>query len=264
MKPRNREVNIFNMSLLDILCGALGAFCFMMLVLFPYWRPGGANAKEVEQNSEAMQQQLADLRRQVEQMPNGEALMQKFTELQQRLQQSTGELNRALQDLEAERKRAKELETRNPIVIAAEWYTAKHDVDIYVQWDNIKQPEPAAPPDVNKNQSAFWRGETRTSCRSGPCQELWMIRDIIPDVHLKIHYKFMAANGNPEPASIAGYYLFDGDFYRLPAVTISADKHSAYVGYLSVKPNYKLDFTPAPEFAESYRQILERDKKRSD
>lgn len=35
MKSRSREVNIFNMSLLDILCGALGAFCFMMLALFP-------------------------------------------------------------------------------------------------------------------------------------------------------------------------------------------------------------------------------------
>jgi len=35
MKPRKREVEIFNMSLLDILCGALGAFCFMMLALFP-------------------------------------------------------------------------------------------------------------------------------------------------------------------------------------------------------------------------------------
>jgi hypothetical protein len=31
MKRRNREVNIFNMSLLDILCGTLGAFCFLML-----------------------------------------------------------------------------------------------------------------------------------------------------------------------------------------------------------------------------------------
>ena len=39
MKARNREINIFNMSLLDILCGALGAFCFMMLVLFPYYKP---------------------------------------------------------------------------------------------------------------------------------------------------------------------------------------------------------------------------------
>ena len=39
MRARSREINIFNMSLLDILCGALGAFCFMMLVLLPYYKP---------------------------------------------------------------------------------------------------------------------------------------------------------------------------------------------------------------------------------
>jgi hypothetical protein len=44
MRSRNREVNIFNMSLLDILCGALGAFCFLMLALFP----DHARVKELE------------------------------------------------------------------------------------------------------------------------------------------------------------------------------------------------------------------------
>ncbi|GAB4409901.1 MAG: hypothetical protein OHK0021_19640 [Bryobacter sp.] len=37
MRASRREVNIFNMSLLDILCGALGAFCFLTLTLFPYY-----------------------------------------------------------------------------------------------------------------------------------------------------------------------------------------------------------------------------------
>jgi hypothetical protein len=36
VKHASREINIFNMSLVDILTGALGAFCFMMLALMPY------------------------------------------------------------------------------------------------------------------------------------------------------------------------------------------------------------------------------------
>jgi hypothetical protein len=58
MKSRNREINNFNMSLLDILCGALGAFCFMMLTLFPYYtraKSGGGDSSE-----------LQDARRQIE------------------------------------------------------------------------------------------------------------------------------------------------------------------------------------------------------
>jgi type II secretory pathway pseudopilin PulG len=77
MRRQNREVNIFNMSLLDILCGALGAFCFMMLSLFPDHAKvkdlqarlqaatssgGGANAAErarqAEQQAQQAQQQL--------------------------------------------------------------------------------------------------------------------------------------------------------------------------------------------------------------
>ena len=44
MKAKNREINIFNMSLLDILTGALGAFLFLMLGMMPAYvkqRSGG-------------------------------------------------------------------------------------------------------------------------------------------------------------------------------------------------------------------------------
>jgi hypothetical protein len=37
MRARSREINIFNMSLLDILTGMLGAFLFLMLGLVPYY-----------------------------------------------------------------------------------------------------------------------------------------------------------------------------------------------------------------------------------
>lgn len=58
MKPRNREINIFNMSLLDILCGALGAFCFLMLGLFPYYKPLSASGGGSSQSAEAENQHL--------------------------------------------------------------------------------------------------------------------------------------------------------------------------------------------------------------
>ena len=50
MKRRNREVNIFNMSLLDILCGTLGAFCFLMLALLP----DHLKAKQLQEQIERM------------------------------------------------------------------------------------------------------------------------------------------------------------------------------------------------------------------
>lgn len=50
MKPRNCEVNIFNMSMLDVMSGALGAILIIMVVLFPYY------------NKEGTPEEIADLK----------------------------------------------------------------------------------------------------------------------------------------------------------------------------------------------------------
>ncbi len=72
MKPRNREVNIFNMSVLDLLTGALGAFCFLTLALFPYYfkarnasastsKPAAtaSNAAELQAENDSLKKQIA-------------------------------------------------------------------------------------------------------------------------------------------------------------------------------------------------------------
>jgi uncharacterized membrane protein YgaE (UPF0421/DUF939 family) len=38
MKPRNREINIFNLSMLDVISGAMGAFLIIMVILLPYYK----------------------------------------------------------------------------------------------------------------------------------------------------------------------------------------------------------------------------------
>ena len=38
MKRRNREINIFNLSMLDVISGAMAAFLMVMVILFPYYK----------------------------------------------------------------------------------------------------------------------------------------------------------------------------------------------------------------------------------
>lgn len=68
MRSGNREVNIFNMALLDILSGALGAFCFLMLALFPYYNAAGAesgdDAESVADENRRLEREVSDLERQ--------------------------------------------------------------------------------------------------------------------------------------------------------------------------------------------------------
>src|SRR5882762_10135286 len=94
MRRRNREVNIFNMSLLDILCGALGAFCFMMLSLFPDHAKvkdlqarlqaaernsgdpnSGARAQQAEQQAQQARRQLQEAQRQLSEAKSEQSLI---------------------------------------------------------------------------------------------------------------------------------------------------------------------------------------------
>lgn len=111
MRARNREINIFNMSLLDILTGMLGAFLFLMLGLLPYYAKVSKNKDidpaEVEQLRNTVQQQkqqidglnkqIADLTKQLEELKKQAAdnsgNPQYAQQLQQQIDQMTKERN---------------------------------------------------------------------------------------------------------------------------------------------------------------------------
>lgn len=262
MKPRNREVNIFNMSLLDILCGALGAFCFMMLVLFPFWKPGGPNAVDAEKKAQELMQQMEELKKAVANSPGGGGdIAQKLGQLQQQMQQQQGELNRAMRDLEESKQKVQQLEIRNPIEVIAMWRTAKHDVDIYLQ-SNYVGANKHRPPDFDptKKQGQTFFGEGYIDCSSGPCSDIWTIRDTPAGGEIKIYYRFFQANGNPDPVSVYGYFLNNGDFYRLPIVELKTEKTGAFLGTIFVKADYKIEFKPAPEYAAAYKKMMDAEK----
>ena len=63
MKPRNREINIFSMSALDLFASALGAFILISIALFPYFPKTGYSPENIAALREALaeaQQQLQE------------------------------------------------------------------------------------------------------------------------------------------------------------------------------------------------------------
>src|SRR6478735_8281284 len=95
MRARPREVNIFNMSLLDILCGALGAFCFMMLVLLPYYKPPSTSAdlRQEQANTDELLRQLEKLKDAAKDSELARQMEELIKKLQQQVQQLQGEVN---------------------------------------------------------------------------------------------------------------------------------------------------------------------------
>lgn len=61
MKVRNREINIFNLSMLDVICGALGAFLILLILTLPYYKKTNAGQKsdtDCQATIERLQQEL--------------------------------------------------------------------------------------------------------------------------------------------------------------------------------------------------------------
>ena len=58
MKSRNRELNIFSMSALDLFASAMGAFILIAFVLFPYFPNTGDSAERVAEVRAQLESQL--------------------------------------------------------------------------------------------------------------------------------------------------------------------------------------------------------------
>ena len=154
MKPRNREVNIFNMSLLDILCGALGAFCFLTLTLFPYYGTEKATEekKQIEQELEKTRQEL---QKEKEARAKGEP--PDVARLQKELDEARKELEKDKQALASAEKQAADSKARPTstyVLLVAEWGSPQFHVDIVVEHPN---PEVQKKKRVtNFNYKTFW------------------------------------------------------------------------------------------------------------
>lgn len=261
MRGGSREINIINMSLLDILCGAMGAFCFMMLALFPYWSPSGVGAKDAAAQAEQMQQELEKLKEELRKSGGAGAAdaIERLEKLQTQMQRVEGENNRLRAELEDAKKKISTLEMRNPVVVAVNWGTANHEVNVFVHSPGLKSSGGKTPPPVDplRKQGSFFFGDISWGMIRGPGMNLWLMRDTVAGSRCDIYYKFIANNGNPQPATIFGTYLHDSRSYPLPAVEMPREKTAYKVGTLIINPNYTIRFEPVPELAASYQKRLE-------
>ena len=63
MKSRSKEINIFNMSALDLFASALGAFILISVVLFPYFPNTGDSQERVDEVKAQLEHASAQLER---------------------------------------------------------------------------------------------------------------------------------------------------------------------------------------------------------
>ncbi len=143
MRAKNREINIFNMSLLDILTGMLGAFLFMMIGMVPFY----AKVMRSKLITPEEQKQFEELKKLLDKGLKGPLSPEEAEQLRNelnRLQAENGQLRADKQQLESQLAETKQqlaqaLDDVNywrsddaRITITAQWDSDAADIDIMV------------------------------------------------------------------------------------------------------------------------------------
>jgi hypothetical protein len=263
MRARSREINIFNMSLLDILCGALGAFCFMMLVLLPYYKPPGkeTDLHNQEVKTQELLNELEKLRARVQDSAAAQQMTQLIQNLQGQMQQLQGQLNQLSTENDQLRSQnqslaakndhqARQLDMRHPFVVTSLTYPSQ-ELDIYLDSDTVGENKQSNPPfDPTKaHHSNFFTGDiTSYSAEHGFAS--WVIRDAPLSSHYKLYVKVPPPTGklnSPTTIAVATAVLGDGWHLDLPNVTLSPERFWTLVGTFSQTSEGKPVFQEATQ-----------------
>ena len=168
MKRRNRDINIFNLSMLDAISGAMGAFLIIMVILLPYYKKESIDYQKKLQQSRAAEElarqetltaRAAQLEAQARQQDAEESL--RATEKSMRAAQAEADQNR--QRAEA----ATQQLAKTFLLVHIQWDTKYQDVDLHVvdpsgtQFSYEHKTYPGNP------------GELSVDSQFGPGNEVW-------------------------------------------------------------------------------------------
>jgi F0F1-type ATP synthase membrane subunit b/b' len=219
VKPRNREINIFNLSMLDVISGAMAAFLILVVVLLPYYKKehidyqamnnelrqalaeAEARAQAAEADAEtarAAAEAAAEQARQAR--ADAEVAQERLREVQEASENTAERVRVAEAEAQRERERAEGLArtlAKTFIVLFVRWDT-HDDIDLHV---------------VDPSGAEFYwdghrtipgrLGELSEDTRIGPGAEVWEIR-AAPAGEYKVFVELFAVNDRRKPVTVKG------------------------------------------------------------
>lgn len=265
MKSRNREINVFSLSMVDMISGAMGAFLIIMIILSQYYKSDPNNSKSIaelqqeleraERHLDKIQQYLRgdiDIEQLLYELEQARhqlrAAQSRMADLQDRLDRASSQIDRLNERVDELTKDNNRLASRMPYLIGTYFNCPDLDVDIYVQAVTTSEQGKSMPRfDPNQEQDRFFGGDLYIDDPVGPGADLWMTRDVVAGTELFLYVKL----SNPPPSfppCAANTTIYSSSFadVTLPQVTLTPEKKWQYLGKLTESANGK-----APKFAEA-------------
>ena len=181
MKPRRREINVFNLSMLDVIAAAMAAFLILVVVLLPYYKKEHVDYQAVN----------AGLRR---------SLAEAETRAREAEASAASARSAAEAEARRERERAEALAQR----------LAKTFVVLFVRWDTHDDIDLHV---VDPSGAEFYwdghrtipgrRGELSEDTVIGPGAEVWEIREAPPGEY-RVHVELYGVKDRRKPVVVRG------------------------------------------------------------
>ncbi len=234
MRRRNRDINVFNLSMLDVISGALGAFLLLVAVLIPWYK------KPLAEENRQLRQRVAELEAALEQTRSerdqararqaaAEAERDRARAERDQARADNASAAAALEQVrrerDAARAEARRLEDRLSktfLVVLVKWSTARQDVDLHVV-------DPTGAEFYYQAKRIAGRpGELTEDDTDGPGHEIWSIQQAPPGEY-KIYYNLFSRKGNPENPTVTGRVFYRDGTRELPAKRLTREKTKVLV-----------------------------------
>lgn len=217
MKPRNREINIFNLSMLDVISGAMGAFLIIMVVLFPYYKKETIDyRREIQQMKEQAQAAQAAQ----------EAARKALAEAEQARSRAEAQAQESRQKVEAAQRQL----AKTFLVIHIQWETPKQDVDLHIidpsgaEFYYEKKTIPGHP------------GELSVDSQFGPGNEVWTAHDAKPGDY-QVYANLYNTHGETRMPVIIGRVIHRDGGTSMPNVALRESNKKTLVATVTVDQN---------------------------
>lgn len=204
MRRRNREINIFNLSMLDVIAGAMAAFLIIMIVLMPYYRKEHIDYQAIIAE---LQAQLAQAQQQAQTAADRASAAEEAARAAQSAATDAAEQVRAAQAAAAAANAQAQQQRERAEGLARE--LAKTFLVLYVRW-NTRDDIDLHVIDPSGAEFSFQRktisgrpGELSEDTTNGPGTEVWEIRDAPPGAY-RVFVHLYAQQDRAQPATIQG------------------------------------------------------------
>lgn len=214
MKPRNREINIFNLSMLDVISGAMGAFLIIMVILLPYYKKETIDYQRELQQSRAAEETARKAAQAAETAQRAaEESVRKAEETAHKAEESVRVAQAEAQQQQQRAEAAAQQLAKTFLLVHIQWDTKFQDVDLHVI-------DPAGAEYSYEHKTIPGRsGMLSVDSQFGPGNEVWSIASASPGEYriYVILFNTHGVNGTP---TITGSVIHRDGSSALPSTQL--------------------------------------------